>query len=119
MSTPATRAASPTASAPARRSSCSSTSGRNPKYKVDVLTTIEKLDEEGYIHNPVSHGVSLARMEYTFREVGDGTLYENCLIVPPNHGSWFFRKVVPDLYRAHDPATSATSRRDAISVGSH
>ncbi len=68
--------------------------GRNPHYKIDVVSTIEKLDEEGFVHNPVSHGVSLARMEYTFREVGGGTLYENALIVPRERGSWLFRKVV-------------------------
>ncbi|MFL5936209.1 MAG: DAPG hydrolase family protein [Gaiellaceae bacterium] len=116
--------------------------GRNPKYKVDIVTTIEKLDEEGYIHNPVSHGVSLARMEYTFRETGDGTVYENCLIVPRDHGSWFFRKVVvpilfpeskgqawikhnveevgcfenflPSLYRAHTGTDSTKARLEAI-----
>lgn len=116
--------------------------GRNPKYKTHITTTIEKLDEEGYIHNPVQHGVSLARMEYTFREVGNGTVYENALIVPRDHGSWFFRKVVvpvlfpepkgqawirhnveevgcfenflPDLYRAHN---RPKSRNDHLADG--
>lgn len=55
--------------------------GGNPNYVVDVHTVIEKLDEEGYIHNPIVHGISgLARMEYTFKRVPGGTLYENCLI---------------------------------------
>lgn len=55
--------------------------GANPRYTVDIHTVIEKLDEEGYIHNPVVDGISgLARMEYTFRRVPGGTLYENCLI---------------------------------------
>lgn len=55
--------------------------GGNPAYVVDVLTEIEKLDEDGYIHNPVVHGIpGLARMEYTFREAPGGTLYENCLL---------------------------------------
>lgn len=71
--------------------------GRNVKYKTHIVTTIEKLDEEGYIHNPVQHGVALARMEYSFREVAGGTLYENALIVPRNHGSRFFRSVVVPL----------------------
>jgi hypothetical protein len=55
--------------------------GGNPDFVVDVHTVIEKLDEEGYIHNPIVHGISgFARMEYTFQRVPGGTLYENCLI---------------------------------------
>jgi len=58
--------------------------GGNPHFVVDVTTEIEKLDEEGYIHNPVLHGIrGLARMEYTFRRVAGGTLYENCLLFGP------------------------------------
>jgi hypothetical protein len=55
--------------------------GGNPRFVVNITTEIEKLDEEGYIHNPIVDGVrGLARMEYTFRRVPGGTLYENCLI---------------------------------------
>ncbi|MFN2377799.1 MAG: DAPG hydrolase family protein [Candidatus Binatia bacterium] len=55
--------------------------GGNPNYLVDITSEIEKLDEEGFIHNPVVHGVrGLARMEYSFRAVPGGTLYENCLL---------------------------------------
>ena len=56
--------------------------GRNPRYLVDTVTHIERLDEGGYIHNPELHGrTGLARMEYTFERVAGGTLYENCLII--------------------------------------
>lgn len=56
--------------------------GANRKYEVNVVTRIEKLDEQGFIHNPVTHGIpGIARMEYTFTPVEGGTLYENCLIV--------------------------------------
>ncbi|MES2612956.1 MAG: hypothetical protein V4679_22075 [Pseudomonadota bacterium] len=55
--------------------------GANPAYVVDVVTDIEKLDEEGFIHNPVVHGIrGLARMEYRFKAVAEGTQYENCLL---------------------------------------
>lgn len=114
--------------------------GRNPKYKVDVVTTIEKLDEEGFIHNPKSHGPRLARMEYAWREVAGGTLYKNSLVVPRDHGYWIFRKVVvpllfpepkgrawvkhnveevgmfenflPDLYRLHKPPFETRTHND-------
>ncbi len=56
--------------------------GANRRFEVNVLTHIEKLDEGGYIHNPVTHGLAgIARMEYTFTPLAEGTLYENCLIV--------------------------------------
>jgi hypothetical protein len=56
--------------------------GANPAYNVDTISDIEKLDEEGFIHNPRLHGVSgLVRMEYSFKRVTDGTLYENRLLV--------------------------------------
>jgi len=55
--------------------------GANPAFVVDVVTDIEKLDEEGFIHNPVVHGIrGLARMEYRFEAVAEGTQYENCLL---------------------------------------
>jgi hypothetical protein len=71
--------------------------GGTQKYKLEVLTTIEKLDEEGYVHNPVVRDISLARMEDTFREVAGGTLYDSALIVPSGRRSWFFRKIVVPL----------------------
>lgn len=56
--------------------------GRHSAYDVDTITTIEKLDEEGYIHNPTLFGISgLVRMEYPFKRVPEGTLYENRLLV--------------------------------------
>ncbi len=56
--------------------------GANRRYEVNIRTRIEKLDEEGFVHNPVVHGLcGIARMEYRFTPVDGGTLYENCLIV--------------------------------------
>jgi DAPG hydrolase PhiG domain len=56
--------------------------GGNSRYEVNVFSDIEKLDEEGFIHNPRLHGVSgLVRMEYRFTRVADGTLYENRLLI--------------------------------------
>ncbi|MRD47971.1 hypothetical protein GHT07_11825 [Caenimonas koreensis DSM 17982] len=56
--------------------------GANPRFNVDTVTTIEKLDEEGYIHNPALAGITgLVRMEYTFTRVAEGTLYENRLLI--------------------------------------
>ncbi|EMY62474.1 DAPG hydrolase family protein [Leptospira terpstrae] len=56
--------------------------GRQKSYLVNVVSPIEKLDEDGFIHNPWLYGIlPLARMEYSFKETEFGTRYENCLIV--------------------------------------
>jgi hypothetical protein len=61
--------------------------GANRRYLVNVVTDIEKLDEEGFIHNPRLHGIGgLVRMEYTFTPVAGGTLYENRLVVGGTRG---------------------------------
>jgi hypothetical protein len=78
--------------------------GANPAYGIDTITDIEKLDEEGYIHNPRLHGVSgLVRMEYRFTRVAEGTLYENRLLIGGTHG--WRRLVTPAVQRfGFDPA---------------
>ncbi len=69
--------------------------GANPAYEVDTVTDIEKLDEEGYVHNPRIHGIAgLVRMEYRFTAVPDGTLYENRLLIGATHG---WRRLVTPL----------------------
>lgn len=61
--------------------------GANARFEVNATTIIEKLDETGFIHNPIVHGVSgLARMEYEFKAVEGGTLYTNRLLVGAPRG---------------------------------
>jgi hypothetical protein len=109
--------------------------GRNPKFLVDTITHIERLDEGGYIHNPEVHGrTGLARMEYRFELRATGTLYENSLTIgspapwyrlvkplvsrfafSPDHGrAWLrhnveevgmFENFLPALYRAETGRT--------------
>lgn len=68
--------------------------GGDPRFEVDTVTDIEKLDEEGYIHNPRVHGIAgLVRMEYAFKAVPTGTLYENRLLVGGTQG--WRRRVTP------------------------
>jgi hypothetical protein len=69
---------------------------RNPRFTIDVVSTIEKLDEEGFIHNVVIRGMTLARMEHTFRAVTAGMTDENCLTIPGSHRLAFLsRALVP------------------------
>src|SRR5688572_2825586 len=51
--------------------------GGRPDYLVNVVSTIEKLDETGFIHAVRLLGMELIRLEYTFTPTRDGTVYEN------------------------------------------
>lgn len=61
--------------------------GRDPRFRVDTVSHVKRLDEGGYVHEPEMHGRpgfafrGLVRMEYTFERVPAGTLYENRLII--------------------------------------
>jgi hypothetical protein len=70
--------------------------GANPKYLVDTVTDIIKLDEEGYIHRPRIHGLRLAEMEYSFEERENGTLYCNSLTIG---GRGVLGKIINPLIR--------------------
>lgn len=70
----------------------------NPCHAVSTVSTIEKLDEEGFIHNPSLHGLTgLVRMEYRFEAEDDGTRYANRLLIGGTHG--WRRAVTPLLGR--------------------
>ena len=73
--------------------------GRNPAYKIEVVSTIEKLDETGFIHNWIRGGIVLARMEHVFTKTVDGTRDENCLIIPGTPTLWPLpRLLLPVLF---------------------
>jgi len=55
--------------------------GRNPAYRVHTLTDVTQLDLAGFAHCPRTHGLRLARMDYTWKRVAGGTLYENSLTI--------------------------------------
>src|SRR6058998_2400908 len=70
-------------------------------YLVDIVTTIEKLDETGFVHGPYVAGVLTARLDYTFTPVEAGTLYENSITFGPDQPLLrpFFNKVIrPRLF---------------------
>jgi hypothetical protein len=68
--------------------------GRNPAYKIEAVSTIEKLDDSGFIHSWIRGGVVLARMEHAFTKTPSGTCDENCLIVPGTRRLGPFAKLV-------------------------
>ena len=59
--------------------------GGNPNHLVDIVTTIERLDEGGFVHAPWIAGVRMASLEYTFTPTPDGTLYENSITIGPEN----------------------------------
>ena len=71
--------------------------GANPDYLVDVHTEITKLDEQGFAHRPRLRGFQLARMDYEFKAVESGTLYNNSLTVGTER---FLGSIVNPLIRA-------------------
>jgi hypothetical protein len=52
----------------------------NPSWGIDIHTHIEKLDETGFVHVPRKLGFEIARMEYVFEPVAEGTRYTNWLL---------------------------------------
>jgi hypothetical protein len=70
----------------------------DPRFPVDTVTIIEKLDEEGFVHNPLVLGVTgLVRLEYRFEPVAGGTRYINRLVIGGVDG--WRRAVTPLLQR--------------------
>ena len=73
--------------------------GRNPAYKLEAVSTVEKLDETGFVHSVFRGGVRLARMEHVFTKAANGTRDENWLIVPGDPRlAPFARLLVPLLF---------------------
>lgn len=57
--------------------------GGNPDHLVDIVTTIERLDDGGFVHAPRVGGVRVASLEYAFTPVTGGTFYENSITFGP------------------------------------
>jgi hypothetical protein len=71
--------------------------GGNPGHLVDVVTTIEKLDETGFVHVFRPRRMEIMRLVYSFTPVAGGTLYENSITAGPD-GS-FVRPLFNTLIR--------------------
>lgn len=55
--------------------------GGDPRYRVDALSDIVRLDEQGFGHRPQWHGLKAAAMDYTFEATPGGTRYVNSLTI--------------------------------------
>jgi hypothetical protein len=75
--------------------------GRNPKYRIDVLETVEKLDETGIRLSNRIAGVEVSNLEHTFTPVERGTLYRSRMLIGAEHPlmrSWFNALVRPRVF---------------------
>ncbi len=90
---------------------------RDPRFTIDVDSTIEKLDEERFIHKVVVRGFELARMEHTFRAAPDGTVDENCLITPGSRRLAFLSKVLVP-WKFPQPKARAWLKHSIEEIGS-
>ncbi len=90
----------------------------NPDWLVDIVTTIERLDQGGFVHAPRVGGVRVASLEYAFTPVSGGTLYENSITVGPENpiGRAFVNRFVrPRLFP--DDKARAWLRHNVEEVG--
>lgn len=75
--------------------------GRNPSYKFETVSAIEKLDDTAFIHNVIQSGVRIARMEHVFTRTVDGVRnLENFL---PELYQWEAKPNLLTRSRAFDP----------------
>lgn len=57
--------------------------GGNPDFAVDLVSTIERLDDSGLVHAARVAGLAMARAECVFTAVDGGTLYRNSVTLGP------------------------------------
>jgi hypothetical protein len=55
--------------------------GRDPRFRIDVLTDVRRLDEGGFDHFPRRMLTHPVHMGYRFERVAGGTRYTNSLVV--------------------------------------
>ena len=75
-------------------------------YLIDMVSTIEKIDETGLIHGPSFLGLQVVRLESTFTPVRGGTLFENSITFGPDMPllSPFFNNIVRPRVFPNDKA---------------
>lgn len=59
--------------------------GRNPKHRIDVLETVEKLDTTGIRLSNRHGGFEVSNLEHTFTPVRGGTLYQSKMLIGVEH----------------------------------
>lgn len=69
--------------------------GRDPRFEIDVLSDVRRLDAEGFDHFPRRLFVHPVHMTYRFTRVAGGTSYVNALVVGlPGAPRWVNERLV-------------------------
>jgi hypothetical protein len=58
--------------------------GGRPDYLLDIVTTIEKLDESGFVHVLRRFGHDIVRLEHQLTYIEEGTIDENSATFGPS-----------------------------------
>ncbi len=74
--------------------------GRNPKYQIDVLETVEKLDITGIRLSNRRSGFEVSNLEHTFTPVADGTLYRSRMLIGIEH-PWLVPSISNPMLQQH------------------
>jgi DAPG hydrolase PhiG domain len=72
--------------------------GRNPKYQIDVLETVEKLDITGIRLSNRRAGFEVSNLEHTFTPVAGGTLYRSRMLIGVEH-PWLLPHITNSILR--------------------
>jgi hypothetical protein len=72
--------------------------GGRPEFAIDIVSTIDFLDESGFAHGERILGVTIGRLDYRFTAVEGGTRYEDSLTVGVSGMRLLNRLVLPRLF---------------------
>lgn len=70
------------------------------RNKLNIKAKVEFLDESGFAHHETILGLQVARIDYTFNEVSEGTIYENKMTIGrAGKGplSWLINRIIQPL----------------------
>jgi hypothetical protein len=93
--------------------------GRNPKHQIDVLETVEKLDETGIRLSNRRAGFEVSNLEHTFTPVANGTLYRSRMLIGVEH-PWLLPHLSNPILRRQvfpEPMARAWLKHNVEEVG--
>jgi hypothetical protein len=70
------------------------------RNKLNIKARVEFLDKSGFAHHETIAGLQVARIDYTFNEVSEGTIYENQMTIGrAGKGplSWLINRIIQPI----------------------
>jgi hypothetical protein len=75
---------------------------RDPRYRIQLTATFERLDNQCMIHNIEVGGLHLGRMEHFYEKTAGGTRFQHILYVPGTPMPVLGRWLLPLVWRPRD-----------------